>query len=560
MLDNTPAAGHARRHEIASRTPRGMPRPHGPGARRATAAALAVGLAGCASAAEHALPPADTPLDAWREAPPGAAGPPGADALAGLPDAGAGRASGDLPGSAPRAADGLDTWVARAALESPTLRALHARWRAARLRVAPARRLPDPRLSYAWYARSVETRVGPQRHRLSVRQDLPWPGRLEARGEAAAEAARAAGRALDAGLLEVRREVADAWWALWRVRAEHAVDTRQEALLTALVDATRAGVEAGRASAADVAEVELRLVRQRDHRKSHGTAARAALARLRAVAGLPPDSGGGALGSAGALGATPPAEGAARDPGTAARGGGASHGQGPRGDDAARGPDGPGVAWDGPAGVPGSDPEALLAALRAHPDLSRLAALARAEDARARAREAEGLPDLGLGLDWIETGDAVMDQPDGGKDAVIVGVSMRVPLQRGAYGAEADAARADANAQRAEREAAFLAARARLAELLAAVEDADRRLRLLHDDLLPRARAAWEARLARYAAAGATGGDLNGAIRAAELALDLAREAVRLRAAHGVAWARLEALVGRPVPRRGGGAPEGGAR
>jgi outer membrane protein TolC len=51
--------------------------------------------------------------------------------------------------------------------------------------------LPDPRLSYSYFIRSVETRVGPQRHRLGLAQSFPWFGTLALRGEEADLEARA---------------------------------------------------------------------------------------------------------------------------------------------------------------------------------------------------------------------------------------------------------------------------------------------------------------------------------------------------------------------------------
>ena len=38
-------------------------------------------------------------------------------------------------------------------------------------------------LMYGYFLRSVETRVGPQRHRLGISQSFPYPGTLKAAGE-----------------------------------------------------------------------------------------------------------------------------------------------------------------------------------------------------------------------------------------------------------------------------------------------------------------------------------------------------------------------------------------
>ncbi len=72
-------------------------------------------------------------------------------------------------------------YVQYALAHHPGLQASWQRWRAATHRIARERRLPMPTLTYGVFIREAETRVGPQRHRLSVRQRFPWPGELTRR-------------------------------------------------------------------------------------------------------------------------------------------------------------------------------------------------------------------------------------------------------------------------------------------------------------------------------------------------------------------------------------------
>ena len=72
----------------------------------------------------------------------------------------------------------------RVAVErSPKVRAAKARWQATIEQYPQVTALPDPMFMYGYYMRSVETRVGPQRHRLSFSQTFPYPGTLDAAGE-----------------------------------------------------------------------------------------------------------------------------------------------------------------------------------------------------------------------------------------------------------------------------------------------------------------------------------------------------------------------------------------
>ncbi|NIM61101.1 MAG: TolC family protein [Acidobacteria bacterium] len=69
--------------------------------------------------------------------------------------------------------------------ESPSLSSGWARSESSFERVPQARSLPDPMLSYRYFAVSPETRVGPQEHMLEVSQGVPWGGKRRLQAERA---------------------------------------------------------------------------------------------------------------------------------------------------------------------------------------------------------------------------------------------------------------------------------------------------------------------------------------------------------------------------------------
>ena len=72
----------------------------------------------------------------------------------------------------------------RVAVErNPKVSAAKARWQATIEQYPQVTALPDPMFMYGYFLRSVETRVGPQRHRVSFSQAFPYPGTLDAAGE-----------------------------------------------------------------------------------------------------------------------------------------------------------------------------------------------------------------------------------------------------------------------------------------------------------------------------------------------------------------------------------------
>jgi outer membrane protein TolC len=61
--------------------------------------------------------------------------------------------------------------------ENPRISASWSRSRSGFERAPQARSLPDPQISYRYYANPPETRVGPQEHTLEYAQSVPWGGK-----------------------------------------------------------------------------------------------------------------------------------------------------------------------------------------------------------------------------------------------------------------------------------------------------------------------------------------------------------------------------------------------
>ncbi len=77
----------------------------------------------------------------------------------------------------------LPSLIQVAVARNPKVKAAKARWQATIEQYPQVTALPDPMFMYGYFLRSVETRVGPQRHRVSFSQVFPYPGTLDAAGE-----------------------------------------------------------------------------------------------------------------------------------------------------------------------------------------------------------------------------------------------------------------------------------------------------------------------------------------------------------------------------------------
>jgi cobalt-zinc-cadmium efflux system outer membrane protein len=78
-----------------------------------------------------------------------------------------------------------DDYFQIAAENNPGLQALYKEYEAALQKVPQVNALPDPEFSFGYFISPVETRIGPQRAKFSLSQMLPWFGTLKAQGDAA---------------------------------------------------------------------------------------------------------------------------------------------------------------------------------------------------------------------------------------------------------------------------------------------------------------------------------------------------------------------------------------
>ncbi|PRP90644.1 Outer membrane efflux protein BepC precursor [Enhygromyxa salina] len=396
-----------------------------------------------------------------------------------------------------------EAYVAHALAHDHELRATWERWRAASHRVARERRLPMPTVSYSVFVAPVETRVGPQRQRLGVRQHFPWPGALLAGADAATAAARVEQHEFEAAALEVRARVLAAYWRLWLLREVELVEREQLELFEALTELSRARLELGQATLADIQQLELGRARLADQVAGLGEAQIEASAMLVAAVAAPPGT------ETPTSSALPVLE------------------------------------------QPAVDEASLRAVVVEHPLLERWEAQGEVGDLRVKQARHARAPALSLGVDWIEIGPArVSGVADSGKDAVSVTVGLELPLWQANYAHDQRAAEADAAAARAEWASVRDRAAAQLSVALSRVRDTARRAALHEHTLIPQAEGALESTLGGYA----TGEGVLAAILLAERdLLELRLSAVRLHAEHAIAWAELERVVGRPVEGRGEG-------
>jgi len=322
-----------------------------------------------------------------------------------------------------------------AELRNPGLHAAFDRWTAALEQVPQSRALPDPRISYAEFLESVQTRVGPQERRLGVSQMFPLFGKLGLRGEVASHAADAAGGRFEQERLDLHLRIVRLWNDYFYLGRSIAVTEENVRLVENLEHAALAQYSTGKASHSAVVRAQVELgrleVRLRSLRDQRGPF----LAMLNAEVDRPSDAP---------------------------------------------------IGWPT---APAETRSGFDAQLERSPQLAAMLAVADREDAAARLAGKNGIPDLTLGFEYIVTGEAVMPNVlDSGQDASMATASINIPLWFSRNGAERSQARARHSA--AQRDLAQLhnRLRANLERARFEVRDADRRVELYELTLLPKAR------------------------------------------------------------------------
>ena len=418
----------------------------------------------------------------------------------------AGPVSGEAQSvSEPNVPRTLPEYLKYASLHNAGLKAAFEQWKAALEEVPQAGALPDPRFTYGYFIKEVETRVGPQQQRVSITQTFPWFGTIEARKDAAAAEAKAAKQRFEAARLQLFYRVKDAFHEY--LYLHRAIEIAQENLdlIRHFEEVARAKYIAATAQHPDIIRAQVQLAILEDKVKELQELRVPIVARLNAVLNPPA-----------------PIE----------------------------------LPWPvreemDPVDI---EREELLAILvRENPqlqakDFELLGAQNRIELAKKRS-----YPDLGVGVDWIDTDGAVAPNTrDSGKDPVILMFTMNLPIWRKSYRGAEQQARARVRRTRFERKDLQNDLIAQAAEVLYAFEDSGRKLALYGDILVPKAEELVGASETAYTAWTI---DFLSLIDAQQTLLQYQLLLERTRANHQQRLAELEMLVGADVPRVEPGGP-----
>lgn len=278
----------------------------------------------------------------------------------------------------------LEDYFRVAADNNPGLNARYKEFEAALQEVTQARSLQDPTLSVGYFISPVETRVGPQRARLSLSQMFPWFGTLKAQGDAAAYLADAKYQAFIDARNKLYFQVATAYYPLYELNKLELLEQKNIDILESYKTISTKQFENGNGAMVDVLRADIMLKESQTNLKILKDKERSLKAAFNTVLGQDTD------------------------------------------EDV--------IVKDSLELVqlPGNDLKDSL--MVNNPVLKELDYKVSASQAMETAAIKQGLPKLGVSFDYVivgERSDMAMD--DNGKDAIMPMVSVGIPIFRAKY-------------------------------------------------------------------------------------------------------------------------------
>lgn len=334
---------------------------------------------------------------------------------------------------------------------NPSLRAARLGADALGTRAAQASALPDPTVSITYQPLPVLTARGAQRTQWRLEQPIPFPGKLRLQGEVADLGADVAAYEAEALAADLVLQAKQAYYELYRIQQIQAFLRDFQAELGSFEEVAAVRYEVGEGTQQAVLKAQLEKNRLAERVLDLQERRRRAAETLARLTNQP----GGARSFQAVRLAPPP--------------------------------------------VPSLDAARLVeVAYAERPEGAALDAAAAQADRQVALAQKGFYPDFGVGLTYFDIAEADVPPTATGRDALGVGVSVKVPLQRGRLRAQLEEARLRRAEVEARQEALRTEFRTEIEDLRYALEQEAEALVLYRTTLLPQVATTVEATLAAY--------------------------------------------------------------
>src|SRR5690606_7983748 len=156
-------------------------------------------------------------------------------------------------------AQSLESYINEAVSNNAELQAMQFGYESTLEKVNEAGSLPNTNISAGYFIQEVETRVGPQRTRLSVSQPLPWFGTLGARKNVASAMSESELQNIELAERKLKLDVKQAYYNLYEQKASLSILRKNLEILKTYEELALNELESNRTTMVDVLKIRIQI-------------------------------------------------------------------------------------------------------------------------------------------------------------------------------------------------------------------------------------------------------------------------------------------------------------
>jgi len=153
----------------------------------------------------------------------------------------------------------LESYIDEAVHNNAELQAMQFGYESTLEKVNEAGSLPNTNISAGYFIQEVETRVGPQRTRLSVSQPLPWFGTLGARKNVASAMSESELQNIELAERKLKLDVKQAYYNLYEQKASLSILRKNLEILKTYEELALNELESNRTTMVDVLKIRIQI-------------------------------------------------------------------------------------------------------------------------------------------------------------------------------------------------------------------------------------------------------------------------------------------------------------
>jgi cobalt-zinc-cadmium efflux system outer membrane protein len=273
----------------------------------------------------------------------------------------------------------INNYYTIAAENNPELKAKYKEFEAAMQKIPQVSSLPDPNLSMGYFISPVETRLGPQNMRFSLTQMFPWFGMLKAQKNATTLMAESKYQAFLNTKNQLYSQVATAYYPLYELLKLKDIEQENIKILESYKNFANAKFENGKGSLVDVLRVDIMIKEAQTNLEILTKKEPALTSWLNSILNRKYDEK---------------------------------------------------IVISNDLQIMELPIEYRKDSITANPILQELELKKQASEVAIEVARKQGLPKLGLGLDYVLVGKGMNNFPDSGKDIIMPMVSVSLPIFR----------------------------------------------------------------------------------------------------------------------------------